>query len=286
MLRLRSLVLPAAGLLLALVIACGGGDKSDKSARSDDSSGSGANSASKANNSGSSQSGNSGGSQKDSLNLSASASKLMDLRAFRFDMTMKMDLGSAANGSSSGSAGDALGNAFASVLLGALGDIKMEGSFVKPDQMDMRMKMSGQELGFVQIGKKAWVKFGGSWQETDADSGAFSFSDTSDLFSDFLPSEALKGAKVSQEKMNGVDATHYAFDKKSLESMSKDLASSADLKDLTQANLDVWMNSDNIPVKILMDFAGKDDKGQKMAMKLEMNIRDINSDSIKIKAPI
>jgi hypothetical protein len=286
MFRLRSLLLPAAGLLLALVVACGGGDKSNKSVRSDDNSGSGAYGSSQASgNSGSSQSGNSGGSQKDSLNLSASASKLMDLRSFRFDMNMKMDLGSAANGSS-GSAGDALGDAFASVLLGALGDIKMEGSFVKPDQMDMRMKMSGQELGFVQIGKKAWVKFGGSWQETDADSNAFSFSDTSDLFSDFLPSEALKGAKVSQEKMNGVDATHYAFDKKALESMSKDLASSADLKELTQANLDVWMNSDNIPVKILMDFAGKDDKGQKMGMKLEMNIRDINSDSIKIKAPI
>jgi hypothetical protein len=60
------------------------------------------------------------------------------------------------------------------VLLGALGDMKIEGAYVSPDQMDIKMRLSGQELGFVQIGKKAWVKFGGGWQATDA-GDSFSF---------------------------------------------------------------------------------------------------------------
>ena len=40
-----------------------------------------------------------------------------------------------------------------------------------------------------------------------------------------------------------------------------------------------------MPVKISMVFSGKDEKGQKVSMDLEMNIKDINS-NIQIKAPI
>lgn len=274
--NLRPLLLPAAGLMLALVIACGGDKKSsgDSASRGSGSSDYGY---------GSAQSSGSGAGSNQAFNLSASASKLADLKSFRFDMTMKMDLAGAAGSSSTD---DALGSAFASILLGAFGDIKVEGAFVKPDQMDMRMKMSGQEIGVVQIGKKSWVKFGGKWQESDdSDSSSFGFGNSpAGLFNDFLPSEALKGAKMSQETVNGVKTTRYSFDKKALEQMTKDMGQ--DFKEVTQARLDVWVNADSVPVKMLMDFAAKDESGQKMGMKLEMNIRDINSDSIKIKAPI
>jgi hypothetical protein len=59
----------------------------------------------------------------------------------------------------------------------------------------------------------------------------------------------------------------------------------AELQDLTRANLDLWLSRDNIPVKLLMDFAGKDENGAAMSFKLELNITDINDSSVQIRPP-
>ena len=253
--KLRPFLALAAGLAVAFVIACGG-DK-DSSAP---------------------------GALAGPLDLATTADKLLELRSFRFDMTLKLDIPAA---SSSNADDDALGAAFAGALLGVLGDIKAEGAYVAPDQMEVKMSMAGQEMGMVQIGKDAWVKFGPTWQKTTAATSGLDFSSPTDLITDFLPQQALAGAKTSQETVNGVRTTRYSFDKKALEKLAAEMGESATgLQELTDAKLDVWLTADNIPVKILMDFAGKDESGQKMSMKLELNVRDLNSDSVKIKAPI
>jgi len=71
-----------------------------------------------------------------------------------------------------------------------------------------------------------------------------------------------------------------------LANVATELGEAADFQDVTDANIDLWLMDGNVPVKILMSFAGKDASGNKMSMKLELNIRDINSSSISIKPPI
>jgi hypothetical protein len=213
------------------------------------------------------------------VDLSQSASALQDLQSFRFDFKMKMDFGD----TSALEEGDEFG--LGAAFLALLGDISAEGAYVAPDSTELKMRFAGQEMAYIQIGNKAWEKTGSKWEVTTADSDlGFSGSPT-ELFEDFLPQEALKVAKSSRESINGVNATRYSFDKTTLSTLADDFGASDDLKDIDQANLDIWLTDEGIPVKVSMVFAGKDESGGKMSVSMEMNIRDINK-SITIKPPI
>ena len=260
----RLLVGAVSALLLALASACGGGNDSKDT-----------------------EANGSGGSPASFVNFSESTAKLMELKSFRFDFSMTLDLGGVGvPGIGGSSAEDPMGEAFARAMLGILGEIRAEGAFVAPDQMDVRLSLAGQQLGYVQVGNRAWVNEGSGWQSTAASQG-LGFGDTpADLFSEFLPAEVLRGARTSSETVNGVKTTRYSFDKKALEQAAQGMGDSADQEDVTEANLDVWLMDGNIPVKITMNVAGRDESGQSMSMQLEVNVRDINSNSIQIKAPI
>ena len=269
----RLFLVPVAGLSIALLVGCGG-DKKDSSAASN-SGGSSSSSSSKAS--------SAGGGSSQTLDLSKSGTKIAELKSFRFDLSLKLNMGSLGSSSSSSnpSTEDAFGAALIGALLGGLGDIKAEGAFVSPDKSDIKLRLAGQEIGMVQLGDKAWVKFGNTWQPTEAGDSPLGSGSPADMFKEFLPDESLKGAKTSKEKVNGVNTTRYSFDKKALEALGEE----ADLKEVSQADLDIWVNDDNVPVKVTMSMAGKDQSGQKVSMELQMNIKDING-NISIKAPI
>jgi hypothetical protein len=218
----------------------------------------------------------------DRIDLAKSAASLETLKSFRFDVSMKIDF---AGGSSASSSQDALGAGLASALFGALGDIKASGAVVAPDQVDVRLSLFGQDFGYVQIGDKAWEKKGANWEPTDAADSGFDFK-PEDLFKDFLPDQVLKVAKTSSETVNGFKATRYSFDKKALEQLVGDLGQQADFTSVDSATLDIWLTADDIPAKVSMDVSGKADAGQKVSLKLEMNIYGINDPSIKIKPPV
>ena len=259
----RGLLIPFGATLLVFVAACGGGDKDKKSSAI------------------SAPPSASGGGASEVIDLSKSAKMLRELRSFRFDMSMKLDVGSGGQGG----ANSDLGSAFAAAFLGALGDMKVSGAVVAPDQAEMTMKIGGQEMGYVQIKDKAWIKFGSSWQATSADDD-FGIS-ASDFFEDFVPQQVFRGVKPTRERVNGVNADHYSLDKKGLQDLAKAMGEDiADFKDITDAKLDIWVTDENVPVRLVMAISGKDGSGQKMSMNLELNVRDINDASIKIKPPI
>lgn len=253
----RRILVPLFALLAAAAItACGGDDKS------------------------ASTSGGSGGSKPpagvlDRVDLAQSVQNIQELKSFRFDIAMKIE-------TTGGSSAD---NALAAAFLGAIGDIKASGAFVAPDQSDVKMTMFGQEFSYVQIGDKAWLKTGNTWKAVDPEETSMGFG-TEDLLSDLIPAEVLRGAKTSREKVNGVETVRYSFDKKALEALAAQLGETADLSDVDTANLDIWLNADNIPVKLSVVVSGQDEDGQKMSVKIDMNITNINDGSIRIKPPI
>lgn len=248
------LLAPIAGLMVSLAVACGGD-------------GSGGAAAAVAN---------------EPLDLQAVVYKVETLQSFRFDLRMKLDfeLGDGVGGE------DDVGKAFGAALLGLLSDVRAEGAYVGPDRFHGKVTLAGQEVETIQIGDRAWIKEGGKWRETEPEMQLFSQSPT-DLLGQFLPEGALKGAKVSKETVNGVKTTHYAYDKESLAALAQSLGeNAAGLDELKKADFDLWLSEEGgIPVRIVMDLQGESD-GQPVALQLEMNLREINSNSIKIEAPI
>ena len=262
----RFIALMLAGISVAVLVACGG-DKNSSDAGS---------SASRTS------------SNASSLNVGQVTSNLAELKSFRFDAHLKLDLGDF-DLSSLGEDEDEFGAAFGALFMGLLNDVSIEGAVVAPDQAQFKVNLGGQVVEFIQIGQKAWIKQGSTWLETSASNELTMGLGSSpmDLASQFLPQQVLSGAKTSKERVNGVDTTHYAFDKAALEEVARSLGeSTTGAEDLTKANLDIWLTEQNVPAKLAVDVQGKDESGQQMGIQLTLNVKDINSSSITIKPPV
>ena len=245
----RALLAALAGPALIFALACGGDSEDDPSADAYAPSGSG------------------DGAQL--VDISRSAANLEALRSFRFDVSMKLDFAQPS------------GDDLSSALAGLIGDIKVTGAYVAPDSLQVETVFAGEEIAYVQIGSQAWTKVDGAWQVTPADATP------NDLFQELLPQEVLRAAKTSSEKVNGVEATRYSFDKESLLTLAALFGEGpADLDDVSEVTFDLWLTDANIPVKLVIAVAGQDENGQDVSVDLELNIRDINSSSIEIEPPI
>jgi hypothetical protein len=263
----RRLILSFAAMLaLAAVVACGG----DGRKSSDSASGAAA----------------PPGAVLDRVDVAKSVAALAQLKSFRFDMSLKLDFGALLKSATPSTSGDE--QDFAAALLGLLGafsDIKASGAVIAPDQADVRATFLGEEFGYIQIGKQAWVREGGKWSVTEPDNADLGF-EPQDLVGGILPDQVLKVAKTSSEKVNGVQATRYSFDKSALQGLASSIGPGLDFSSIDQASLDLWLNSDNIPVKLVMNLVAKTEKGEKFWAQMEMNITNINDSSIKIVPPI
>jgi len=254
----RWLIAPFAAALVLLAVACGGDDKDNDSANA--------------------STGGGGSSTSRELNLANAAQALEDVKSFRFDLSLKMDIDAPSTGNDDE---DALGAAF----LALLGNINMTGSFVGPDSYEFKTKFFGQDLQMIQIGNQAWINEGSGWEVADTDDSIFGGSPT-DLAFDMLPDEVLKNATVKSEKVNGQDTTRYSFDKAALLSIAEEFGEDmVDIQEIESMNLDIWVTKDNLPVKLVMNMKGEAE-GAKMDIQVDFNIKDINDSSIKIQKPI
>jgi hypothetical protein len=208
------------------------------------------------------------------VNVGESVATLQQLKSFRFELKLSVDF-----------SGDMTEDALGAALLGALGNIEMKGAYVAPDSFEAQVQMFGEDVGFVQIGDTAWVKIGRSWEATNAEDLGLT-SDFGDLLGDVLPAEVLDVAKTSREKVNGVETVKYSWDKAALARLLASFGETADMSDIDDASLSIWMMDDVVPVKMSMTLAGSDEDGNKMSMKLDFNLRDINDPGIRIKPPV
>ncbi len=217
----------------------------------------------------------------DRIDLASTLQSVQTLSSFRFDFTMKLEVQSKG---SSGAGGNPAADAFAQALMQGLRDVKGGGAVAGPDQFEVSLSAMGQEVGFVQIGDKAWVKAGKGW--VPSGTAGLGTVRPQDIAAGLIPDQVLKVAKTSREKMNGVETIRYSFDKKALQQLAQDLHETVDVASVDQADVDVWLNADNIPVRVAMKFAGEDEDGSKVSLTLELNLKDINDPSIQIKAPV
>lgn len=269
--KLRWALAPIAVGVLTLVAACGG-DDNDNSNNQGDTNGS---------------AGGGGASASQELNLAQAATRLAELRSFRFNLTFNLDIDLEGLQGLEDSEDDEFGAAFAAAFLALFSDISMEGAYVAPDSFDMQMSIAGEEVRYIQIGNEAWVNEGSGWAPTTPDGGDLSFlGDPTTFATDILPDAVLQNAEISEDSVGGIPATRYHFDKESLEAVAESLGEdTAEFAEIDEMELDVWIIEGNIPVKFAINAAGTDTDGVMMAFQASFEITDINGD-IDIERPM
>ena len=305
MINLRWAAVPLIVAMIGLVVACGGdSDDSTGSTGSTDAQATGGTGASGATGSGSASgaSGSSGSSSTQltalgldpasgTINVSQVTANLEEISSFRFDFNLKMDLGLSEMDSLDAEGEDA----FAALLLALFSDIEAEGTYVAPDRSSLSMKIFGMEFETITIGEESWSNDGTGWSLDEPGEGfesefslPFDMTSPGELASDFFPEEELRGAKTSQETVNGFETTRYSFDKESLQALAEAAGEETgmeDLSDMDEMTLDVWVTSDGIPVKMKVVASGESE-GSDVSIDLEFNIKDLNDPSISIQRPI
>jgi hypothetical protein len=216
------------------------------------------------------------------VSLHESAARLQDLQSFRFNLKLKIDLGDIRITTGNDDA-DALATAF----LSAFGDIEAAGAYVAPDRAQVSATLGGQQFDYVKIGDESWQNFGNGWQEGDFASGLFQIEPgPTSVFADLLPQEALDVASTRREKVNGVDATRYSFDKDALSQVATEMGHKmSSFSDTDSVDVNIWLSDDGVPVKLTLDISGTNDSGQKVSLSAELNVTDINSGSVQIERP-
>jgi hypothetical protein len=96
--------------------------------------------------------------------------------------------------------------------------------------------------------------------------------------------DALPATQSRNEKVNGVDAVRYDYDRKSLEKLPGLFGE--DSQNLPeQLNLALWVaEKEKFPVKLALTGSGQGSGGP-MSLNLEFNVTDLNSAGVKIDAP-
>lgn len=224
--RKTTLVAGAAALVLTLS-ACGGGDDSAAGGGSGD--GSGGNGAAVGNLF------KDAGALADAASQSTSAKK-----SAKFDMTM----------------------AFGGQEMTATG----EGEFGDEPKIAMKMSMpgGGQQLETRMIGQTVYVNMGGSWMKSSMDElgqGGMQSAEMND------PTKLLEFAQKAGEitdseetTLNGEPTTHYTIDldfQKLAEEAGQLTGADAKMFEGIDAAvpMEVWLNSDELPVKLTMDMS-------------------------------
>ena len=267
--KLGWITAPLMAGLLALTVACGGDDDDTPSAIGSGGSASGG-----------------GAAVSQELNLAEAANQLLELSSFRFNLAFSLDfdLGDLAE---SGDEDDEFGAEFAAAFLSLFSDITMEGAYVAPDSIDMKMGIAGEEVHYIQIGDEAWVNDGTGWTPTAPDAAELSpFGDPMSFTTEMLPDAVLQNAEISEEEIDGRTAVRYHFNKDSLEAVAAELGEdTAEFGEIDEMELDVWIIENSIPVKFEISASGADPEIGDIAFEASFSITDINED-IEIERPI
>lgn len=277
MLQSRWLLAPVVAALLVFAAACGD-DSGDSNSSS---TGSAANPTAGAS-TGAGSTGASTGSGATSgatgtVRVDEVSSVLDEVDSFRFNMTMKLDLGEMPDQSEEDAGSAAL-------LMAMLGNVQVEGAYVAPDRFQASATFFGTDVETIQIGNQSWTNDGSGWVEDTDSSVSVDMGSPSDLF-DFIPGEELEGAETSRETVNGLETTRYHFDEEALKNLAEESGELETFGEVDSMTLDMWLTDEGVPVKMLMVMSGSTE-GTEMSMEVEYNLRDLNDPSITIESPL
>jgi hypothetical protein len=168
----------------------------------------------------------------------------------------------------------------------------VDGAYVKPDKAEFKARVGSFEVAQTVIGRQEWVTLEGRTMGPQPASSlnaadlslAAAMWDQSNLPQDISDKAQCSSSK---ETVNGVSARKCQLDKSALASLQRDLDGffqDVSLQDLSAFSMNLWLADQGYPVKLDVDMAGKDSGQRDYALKVQMDLTDINK-SIDIKAP-
>jgi hypothetical protein len=163
----------------------------------------------------------------------------------------------------------------------------IETSFVAPDRFEALMTPgSGEPTAMIAIGKQVWVQLAGVWTAAEQ---PYDIPYTPPVVCEaILPDLDLSQAEPQEEKANDVNTLHYTFSQVSSEqAWAKIYGAGSDL-DILLKKLDVnlWLEEKgNWPVRIELSSSGVYGDGRELRVHLLLDIRDANSDDIRVEPP-
>lgn len=164
-----------------------------------------------------------------------------------------------------------------------LNDVSFSGAYVAPDRSQFKMDIAGTTIESVTIGRDTWSRFGGSgWiKSTDANL-AFSPNDFCEANLQDLDKANVRPTK---ERVNGIDALRYEFDRKALARLNNLFGDAADLLELPDnTKMTLWVTEkERWPLR--MTLTGDKTGADPYSINLQFNITDLNKDGIKIEPP-
>jgi hypothetical protein len=214
---------------------------------------------------------------------SGNVSRLADLDSYRYTLVMEGRGGPLAG----------LADAF-DESADPNADVTMEvsGVYVKPDKGQVTITIGGLEIGITTIGTQQWTSFSGVTsgpQQIPAPSaGDLSFA-ASFWDEGFLTSAENFDCTGSTETVNGVQTRKCSIDAETFEQLRQlggiFSAEESDIEDLDRFVFELWLTASGHPVRLITEMEGTDTSGDDFVLRVNMNITEINSSSLQVRAP-
>lgn len=170
-------------------------------------------------------------------------------------------------------------------------DYTIDASYVAPDRFDamtiQKIYETGEEseLPIIVIGDRRWYKVADQWTEDPRVPFAYR---PSDICSAIFPDLKLSEAEPEKESVNGVDALHYSLpDVLSEQGMAQIFGAGSEMDILMKKlNVELWLAEDGgWPARMEIRSSGFLSDGTELKVDLTVDLRDVNSDDIKVEPP-
>jgi hypothetical protein len=171
--------------------------------------------------------------------------------------------------------------------------------YVKPDKSQVTIRLGNDSFSQTTVGKQQWAMLGGLTVGPNS-VGTQSPSDLSlctafwdDGFADAATSFQCTG---KTEKVNGLPTLKCSIDKAAFDQIKQALGgvlgdTESGIRDLSRFVMDIWVTDGSgkipggLPVRFQADMAGKDTSNKDFALKINMDLSNINDSKLSVSAP-
>lgn len=171
-------------------------------------------------------------------------------------------------------------------------DYVIDASYVAPDRLDAMTFQTQHETGEVRelpiviIGDRHWYKLADYWIEDPRVPLSYR---PADICSAIFPDVDLSQAEPERESVNGVKTLHYSLaDVFSEQAMAHIFGAGSEMDILMKRlNLELWLAEDGgWPARMEIRTSGVLADGRELRVELTAELRDVNSDEIKVEPPM
>jgi hypothetical protein len=216
-----------------------------------------------------------------------SGGKLADLNSYKYSLKIEGTGGPLSDVASTFGALQTGSSASTQGLL-----MEVTGAYIKPDKSQQTLKLGTFTIDFTTIGKQQWTTaFGIKSGPDTATRSTEDYSFAASIWDEGLLDSFSAFSCSGNETINGVQTKKCGVDASSLSALIDAFGGitgdpSSGIKSISSGSMQAWLaQQGNYPVRISVDLKGKGNDNKDFALKMGLDVTDINSTAIKIDPP-